>query len=363
MPSLRPARLVALVGLLACDPEDAGEPDGTSGGAADTGATDTDAPGPDAGEPIACPDARWEHLDTGAGEFWALAADSRGHLRAQNYTRTGEWRLIDLDPAGAHAGGIALDPELWFIHFGGVDDGDHAYLALRDRADADPRQRLRKVDTSGALVWEVDVGPAEETLRNMPAVGPDGSTVVTEQSKMSRRDADGALVWQRPRDPGALLTAVSLNAGGAIAAIELTTARIWVLEPDGSPRWIGEFGGRWAEYAFLDDAGEVIASSDDGVLARFAADGALLWERTAASLGLAGFLGLAMNAAGEVALIGHPTEGPGTQMITLDAAGEAAVVRGCTGASVQHVAIDADGAVYVAGYVSVNFDAWAAAFD
>ncbi len=368
MPYLK--RIVALgcVALAACDGRaglqaTTGDESGSSSTGTDTGDEPTD---------FSCAGARWTVVEPKSDDIAAVAVDSRGHARFAAAILPRDYRVLDLDAAGAIASDFRLPTDPSFIRFAGLDGEGNMLLDIRDREGDDPRQWLRKYDVSGALLWETDLGPYPDTnLLGLPRVAADGSTVLGVQLvsaaelTLRKYDAAGALTWEIPDDSYQSVQAV--NAAGFIVMVEPTGSRVRVRTPDGETLWERSWDVPAIESAHIDAAGHVVAMSPVNKLVRYAPDGELLWETTADALPipLSHIRHMAVNPAGEIAITGSRMGATGDVAFKLSPAGELAGDFTCDRMTIHRVAIDEAGALYLGGYRFRNgaYDAVMTAFD
>lgn len=99
-----------------------------------------------------------------------------------------------------------------------------------------------------------------------------------------------------------------------------------------------------------------MVGSVDGVVGRFAADGAEQWQQSASEL--------AMNRAGLLVLVGRHGGGGPMKIVTVDPAGATTLVSECTDVEIDRVAIGDDGEIRVNGDEREGDEssAWLAAF-
>lgn len=333
-------------GLLGCtrvefvEPDDTGDTStGTTGGGEGTGA-DTEMPGAGLG----CVDTRWIYEVRGLGEIHDFAVDSRGHVRMEHAPEAGIYRVHDIGLTGWPGRELEFETELESLDWAGVDDQNNLYL--RFEAKDGSRDGLRKFAVDGALVWEVASDPA---LNGYPVIAPDGAAVVTRDSSILKYDAGGKLVWELPNPE--YLRVRAINAAGVAVAVVGVSKQVRALGPDGATLWESTWGveALTDHYYGIAGSGEVVVGEMYNGIARFAADGGLLWERSEDQLGISSITAMTMNAAGQVAVVGTRPKAA-TAVFTVDAAGEIGAPRGCPGLTIEAVALDEAGEIYVAGY-------------
>ena len=358
--------------LAACDdasgpPATTGEESSSSGGGDETstgtGGEDIDGP--------ACASARWLLVEPRSDDISDIAVDARGHVRFAAPIVPSDYRIVDIDPAGAIAADLRFDSEAALVRLVGVTPDDGMLVRSSDRGGADPRSWLRKFDVTGAQVWQTDLGPYPDTnLLGLPAAA-DGSTIVGVQivsaalATIRKYDPAGDLVWEVPMSEDYLFPN-SINAAGFIAAVQPFSPHLRVLGPDGSTLWDVIAAVPGFDSARIDAAGNVVATSSDGRLMRFSADGALLWEKQPSSLpvALSSISDWSINQAGEIAITGTNKQTHRDTAFKLSPAGELAGTVNCERLSISRVALDEAGALYLGGFHFRNgaYDAVMAAF-
>ncbi|HEY0137134.1 MAG TPA: PQQ-binding-like beta-propeller repeat protein [Nannocystis sp.] len=364
--------LLPLVLLAACD--DASGPPATTGEeSSSTGSGDETSTGT-GGEDIdgpACASARWLLVEPRSDDISAIAVDSRGHVRFAAPIVPNEYRIVDIDAAGAIAADPRFDSEAALVRFAGVTPDNGILVRFSDRGETDPRSWLRKFDVAGAQVWQTDLGPYPDANLGATFAAPDGSTIVGVQVvsaalyTIRKYDPAGALVWEVPVSD-AYLFPNSINAAGFIAAAQPFSPRLMVLRPDGSTLWDLAFDVPGFDRARIDVAGNIVATSSDGNLMRFSADGALLWEKTPADLpvALSSISDWTINQSGEIAIIGTSKATHRDTAFKLSPAGELASTVTCERVFISQVVLDEAGALYLGGSHFRNgaYDAVMAAF-
>lgn len=382
--------LIGMGGLLACDPQGggttatagetaastAGETEPSTGEASTDGATDgpttgsseasTGAPTTSGGtgEELGCADVRWAYDVAKFHEVGALAVDSRGHVRAT--VPGGEaFRVLDLDENGVEVGALEVAYAGNSVRWGGIDGEDNVVLQVQENGPQWPRDWVRKYALDGTLLWEVEFASASDGfVIGTPVPGPDGSVLITRSASLHKLDADGSAVWEQP-NPDFMQPSV-VNAAGVSVGWLVSTKWVRTLGPDGALLWEVE----WGQEAFddrtfaVDGAGGVVVGEQHHALARFASDGTLAWEKSRTELGRP-IDAIAMNEAGQLAVLGRPGEGS-PEVLRLDPDGAEVGRRACDQLTSQKVAIDAAGRVTVAGYDFISesgqFDWWVVAF-
>lgn len=393
MPSTaRPDTLVLLVAaaLTACGPasgDTAGDTDTTATAgdtdttAADTpttaasddptgepGDTDTDTTG-EAPPQLACGGASWA-TPVEPGEFLGVAADSRGHAIGFGTSQTSltfpDALIVDLGPDGApsHRIGAGAPGEYDSVGGSGVDGDDNVYALVNEGLTTedglDTRFWLRKFDTGGALVGELDLGTASQGLRPYDlAVAPDGSVVITsldpvDHDVVTRRGPDFAVLWE-VNAPALHVHAV--NAAGTSVALRSRDGVV-KLGADGQTEWDLDWPLWNPGAADLDDLGNVVVAgtAEDGApltVARFDPDGTLAWETKFTLRNQYDQISdVAVNAAGTVAVAGYTqTDGWKAFALRLDAAGEIVEQHHCDEPESrgEAIALDEAGRMFLAG--------------
>ncbi len=118
---------------------------------------------------------------------------------------------------------------------------------------------LSKLDKFGNFVWAKDLEFSPPDARWTPgvAVGPDGSTFTAGNSSVTKRDADGNIVWTQAVSSGnagdiAVASDGSLRVGGYYP-------RLLKLASDGTPVWERPMGGNSAAIALGPDDSAYLA--------------------------------------------------------------------------------------------------------
>ncbi|WAS94786.1 PQQ-binding-like beta-propeller repeat protein [Nannocystis punicea] len=368
--------LICLGVLSACNPQGgdtatAGESAGStepSPGESSTGGseTSTDAPTTSggSGDELGCADVRWAHDVPKLHTLMDLAVDSRGHVRATE-SEPGTFRVLDLDPQGVELAPLEVSTPEVSARWGGVDGEGNVLLQVEQSTPQAQRDWVRKYSVDGALLWEVEFDLASDGgVLGRPIPGPDGSTVVTHTSSLVALDSAGSVAWKQPNPD--FMQAFARSSAGVTAAVVLTTRKVRALGPDGAQLWEVEWGKEALTERFVgvDAAGGVVIGEQLNGLARFSSDGALEWERTEAEVGVT-IGALAMNEAGQIAVLGHPIEpnGPPTA-VRLGPDGAEVGRRACAELASELVAIDDSGRITVAGYDfdDGQYDWWVVAF-
>lgn len=365
-----------------------GEP-GTEGSGS---ASDTELPNPSTGwvgeetdtgdtlEPLACPGARWLAITSQQGDPVALSVDSQGHVLLLDRADEG-WPLTELDAAGAVVSATSIGGPSEYVAWGGVDATAHRYTAFYDYGPQKARG-VRKVDAAGALVWERDLGPVPngEFSGLSLAVAPNGATVVTERwwnggddtTRLVKHDAAGAQIWDEQVDP-LLKGVLAINDQGAMAAVSYNNGggEVRGLAPDATTLWTHN---RWildAHWAAIDPAGSVVLGAPGTLgerkVARYAADGAVLWDLDLTpGIHSGSFDDFEVNASGEMAISVAEDVWGEVYAAKFDAAGALVAKYACSPSfTATKVAIDDAGAVYLAGttYLDGSSLQFVAAFD
>lgn len=264
------------------------------------------------------------------------------------------------------------DPDTWVLQASGagIDAVGNLHVAYYESRPGG-RLRLRKQDPAGVLLHDLDLGSHDDgRWSEAPlAVAPDGSSAIriwdhdAKDTTLSRLDPDGVVLWTRSGADA--IYADDINADGAlVGAIEQRTG-FRVLEADGSVRleiaWPFTHHGTSA----IDPNGNVaIATLNSGTefrYARFAADGAPLWERTSTLSPSAFPAAIDTNAAGDVAIGGGLNgELPWRAfMMRIDAGGELIDQHTCKNASRNNgkaIALSDSGRVVLSGWAFADDD-------
>ncbi|PCC71789.1 hypothetical protein SAMN02745121_03141 [Nannocystis exedens] len=365
--------------MLACDPQgggtyatagesaSAGSTGEASTGEAATGETSSDAPTTSggSGSELGCADVRWTHDVAKFSSIRDLVVDARGHVRATE-SEPDLFRVLDLDPLGVEVAPLEVATADGGVQWGGVDGEGNVVLRVDENGAQFPRDWLRKYSVEGALLWEVEFASTTDGfVLGAPVPGPDGSVVVTRAGSIVLLDAAGSVVWKQPNPD--FMQAFARNSAGVTVAVVLSTRRVRSLGPDGALLWEVEWGQEALQDRFLavDAAGGVVVGETLHGLARFSGDGTLEWEKSEAEVGVR-IDGLAMNEAGQVAVLGDPDEPSPSVVVRLGPDGAEVGRRACAQLTGERVAIDGAGQVTVAGYdfLSGNgqYDWWVVAF-
>ncbi|MFY0536201.1 hypothetical protein [Nannocystis pusilla] len=261
------------------------------------------------GEELGCADVRWAYDVTKFHAVGDLAVDSRGHVRA-TVPGAEAFRVLDLDENGVEVGALEVAYEGNSVRWGGIDGADNVVLQVQENGPQWPRDWVRKYALDGALLWEVEFSSTSDGfVIGRPVPGPDGSVLVTRSASLHKLGADGSVVWELP-NPDFMQPFVVNPAGVSVGWLGATK---WVrtLGSDGAMLWEVE----WGEQALddrtfaVDGAGGVVVGEQHHALARFASDGTLAWEKSRTELGRP-IDAIAMNEAGQLAVLGTPDEGP-----------------------------------------------------
>ena len=328
----------------------------------------TDAPS------LACAGARYVTVAE-PGSIHGLALDSPTHLTAfgPGYLANGEFAatLVDLDGAGE-----VVQTRLWGANGGkGVPHISHAGYAAgalyvhmseypADGSD-EAHTHLRKFDGAGALVFDVDLGlyfDARPQSRGF-AVAPTGDTAITSWNQNAgridaiRHDASGAQLWAQTVEDG--LSVQTIDAGGRMVATRNADG-MRVLNPDGSTDHDIDFVTDYEGAVAVDGAGNVtIAHTSSGGasvhVGHFDPAGAQLWH-IAPPLPSGGVGGIAVNASGEIAVVGSAyDEGPRIAFaVKLAPDGAVLGTYACDPAAPNQgyaAALDDAGTLYIGGFV------------
>lgn len=359
---------LACIGLVGCD--DTSSLQATTGEESGSGATTMDV---EEEEPaFACAGARWTRVEPRSDDIRAVVIDSKWHARFMAPIFFDEFRALELDTVGAIANDLRFSTDDVWVRFAGIDGDDNLFIDFREQAGNDPRHWLRKYDAAGKLVWETDLGPYPDTnLFGGPLVAPDGSIVmgvqIVSMAKLTLRkyDAAGALLWEIADDSFQFVQGI--NASGFMVASEPTGSRLRVRDPDGATLWEHDWQVPAIAGTYIDDAGNVLAVSALETMARFAPDGALLWETSLDELPIPLSLlhDLTINAAGEIAIVGTDKETHRDVAFAMSPTRELIGEVVCERMTMQRVAIDPGGGLYVGGYHFRNgaYDAVMTAFD
>lgn len=333
-----------------------------------TGPDPTTDPSPSTGAPdpidLECTNPAWIYDKPGYFDVWNIDFAGDGHLRVPYDVNGDVYQVYDLAPDGALAGIFDIDTSNGSVRWGGVDQaGD---IVVEYSEDFGNQIWLRKYTAAGALSWEVDVDALIGYVGLIPAVAPDGAVVLSNEKAITKFATDGAVAWQRPNPE--LRFVYGLNAAGAMVSAVPATTRIQALAPDGALLWERD----WGDHALadrdwhIDDAGAIVVSERYKGLARFTADGELAWERTEDELDVDNIADLAVNASGQIAVLGRPVAGPGRpRVVHVTPDGSVAGTRGCADLTGMQLALDASGCAAVAGYQFDNgqYDWFIVAFD
>ncbi|WP_143825572.1 hypothetical protein [Nannocystis exedens] len=230
-------------------------PTEATGGVDTDGQTDTSdtswMPDPDLPQ-FPCEDALWNYVDPAPSVPAHARVDSRGHLRV-----TSTWSVLDFDAGGNLVGQIDPAPP-W--GWGGIDAADNLYVSFRDEVAG--RKGLRKFDVAGALLWEIDRGPAPDIddFAGHVTVAPDGTTLVSDEQldRVERYDAAGAVVWDQEIVDKPFTEVFAMNAAGvAVAVRHGPQGAVLALAPDASVLWEHPFPSDPSALADIDEQGNV----------------------------------------------------------------------------------------------------------
>jgi hypothetical protein len=340
---------------------------GTSDGTTTTPVTTGDDTTGGAPDPVdlECTDPAWIYDKAGYFDVWNLDFAGDGHLRVPSHLNGDIYQVLDLAPDGALAGSFDIDTSNGGVRWGGVDlAGD---VVVEYSEDFGKQIWLRKYTAAGALSWEVDVDALIGYVSLIPAVAPDGSVVLSNETAIIKFAPDGAVAWQRPNFDPDLLWVYDLNAAGAMVSTVPATTRVQALAPDGAVLWERDWGdhGLADRRVFIDDSGAIVVGEQYKGLARFTPDGELAWERTEDELGV-DLDQLATNAGGHIAILGLPVAQLGKpRVVHVAPDGTLAGTHDCADLTGRQLALDASGRAAIAGYQFDNgqYDWFVVAFD
>lgn len=327
--------------------------------------TDTGGPWP---QDFPCEDARFVTIH-GAGEFFKVLVNSRGHIYACGNvgTKLGSSGLVaEFEPSGAHVRDtvVALTDELGSgtVACDAVDADDRLpVLVGKGIATNDYHSELQTYAHDGVLA-------AQYVVNDMPypfepitlAVGFDGTSIFTGQDAantfiVQKRDAAGDLLWdQFGTDVG--FQPHSVSAAGHLVATTPPDGLLVVSGNDGAILWETTWPLSGPGLADINDAGEVaLAVNIDDLelsVARFDAVGAPIGDtRFTIHDQFDRITDVAIDKAGEVAVSGY-LQNPDqrTFVARLDAAGDLTASHVCDSPPMNGgyaVAIDDAGSVVV----------------
>ena len=375
--------LIACALLLACGPGEVIDTD-TDGGtsSAATAGSDTGVDTDDAA--LSCAGARWVAIHD-LGEYDRLSIDSLGRVYAfgayYSADRAGVGMVTRFDVDGQVTDIIkAAVEERGDTRRGGVDGQDYVHALLRaDNQPAGYQWWIVRHDPSGARSSETYLNGQAETPFEPEglAIAPDGAAVIggwsldDESWVLQRRDPTGVILWEQSMVEKT--DVVAINGDGLMAGARYSG--VSVLEADGSLRWAYDLETTYPTKVDLAQDGGVVLAHERGLgsieLVRLSGDGDPLWTSAFMVASEHDKLAdVAINASGAIAVGGYIQttnpltawvarfSGDGEQLATYTCLDEADS-RGHT------VAIDRDGAVFVAGSVGVDggYHGFVARFD
>jgi len=249
--------------------------------------------------------------------------------------------------------GMAVSASFGAIALGGYTQGTGGYVLV--------------LDADGALQWLSSMGPQAAVYG--VTFAPNGDVVAcgsNPHSFLGRWAPDGTLLWQKtyPVDADGFSFGIALTPSGDIAAaggrgpvVAIRTA------PDGTTRWtrtlaLGSPSSGLGAIA-TDAAGAVLLAGrdgDDAFVVKLDSAGDTAWLRTIATTGVDTANGIAVDAAGNVVVVGSSGLGSGGKgtgyVVRYDLSGQQAWTTDLNWPGIEvlnGVALDAAGNAYVVG--------------
>lgn len=296
----------------------------------------------------------------GSGDAWVAKYDAVGHLL---------WKRQLGTPSHDYAIGMATDAA-GHVFLTGYTGGS---LAAANQGLADPW--VAKYDADGQLLWTQQLGSTENDIATEAATDTDGNVYLTgwtygsldgpkvgglydTDAWMAKYDASGQLIWIRQ------LGTKSYDEASGVAADAAGNVYLtgWTQGSLGGPKHSGGGTDTW--------------------LAKYNANGDLIWIQQFGTERRDEARGIATDAAGNVYLAGDTGAALGSDyygrrdpwVAKFDANGQRIWIQQFGGISYEQatgVAADADGNVYLSGYTDGSLgganrggnDAWVAKFD
>lgn len=230
-------------------------------------------------------------LHVGDDDYWSASFDGScgqvhelpdgGYVVARRHSGVG---LLRTDSKFGQKWSVVCDPSVYLTAGAVLTAADGGYLVTAEGTNGSGTS-LFKVDSSGNMVWRLNVGLAHTTggFDNATCRTADGGYVVTggPSTTLVKVSSDGTEEWRTYGDSGYGNWVVQTSGRGYLVACHWPT-KLCRFDSAGTVVWSRSLRALMnsISYAYLDPSGEcVLASSDAPRIAKVDAAGDVKWQR------------------------------------------------------------------------------------